>query len=167
MAQVLGVLKTPHDLVSAIKDLKVAGFKELEIYSPVPSHEIEEALDRGPSMIRLLTLIGCLTGVSFAYFMQIWVAYDWPLVIGGKPFASIVAYTIIGFELNILLGGLFTVLGLMFFGMFMTRKGHDAYQPGFSGDLFGCVVACHGDQVSRAQDLLRRAGSTEVRVVEG
>lgn len=167
MAQVLGVLKSPHALASAVKDLKVAGFKELEIYSPVPSHEIEEALDRGPSIIRLLTLIGCLTGVSFAYFMQIWVAYDWPLVIGGKPFASIVAYTIIGFELNILLGGLLTVLGLMFFGMFMTRKGHDAYQPGFSGDLFGCVVACHGDQVPRAQELLRRAGSTEVRVVEG
>jgi molybdopterin-containing oxidoreductase family membrane subunit len=167
MAQVLGVLKSPHALASAVKDLKGAGFGELEIYSPVPSHEIEEALDRGPSIIRLLTLIGCLTGVSFAYFMQIWVAYDWPLVIGGKPFASIVAYTIIGFELNILLGGLLTVLGLMFFGMFMTRKGHDAYQPGFSGDLFGCVVACHGDQVPRAQELLRRAGSTEVRVVEG
>ena len=55
----------------------------------------------------------------------------------------------------------------MFFGMFMTRKGHDAYQPGFSSDAFGCVVACHGDQVSRAQELLKRAGSLEVRVVEG
>jgi len=167
MAQVLGVMKSPHDLVGAIKDLKGAGFKELEIYSPVPNHEIEEALDRGPSPIRLLTLIGCLTGVSFAYFMQIWCAYDWPLVVGGKPFASIVAYTIIGFEMNILLGGLLTVIGLMFFGMFLTRKGHDAYQPGFSGDLFGCLVACHGDQVARAQELLRRAGSSEVRVVEG
>ena len=167
MAQVLGVLKTPDALVSAIHDLKGAGFRELEIYSPVPSHHIEEALDRGPSIIRLLTLIGCLIGVSFAYFMQIWVAYDWPLVVGGKPFASIVPDTIIGFELNILLGGLFTVLGLMFFGMFRTRKGHDAYQPGFSSDSFGCVVACHGDQVARATELLKRVGSTEVRVVEG
>jgi hypothetical protein len=167
MAQVLGVMKSPDQLASAIGELKGAGFGELEIYSPVPSHEIEEALDRGPSIVRLFTLIGCLTGVTFAYFMQIWVAYDWPLVIGGKPFASIPAYTIIGFELNILIGGLLTVLALMFFGMYRARKGHDAYQPGFSGDLFGCVVSCHGDQVPRAQELLRRAGSTEVRVVEG
>ena len=167
MAQVLGLLSNPEDTVAAIEQLKGAGFKELEIYSPVPSHTIEHALDRGPSPLRLWTLIGCLTGVTFAYFMQIWVAYDWPLVIGGKPFASIVSDTIIGFELNILLGGLFTVLGLMFFGMFRTRKGHDAYQPGFSTDLFGCVVACHGDQIPRAQELLKRAGSTEVRVVEG
>jgi len=166
MAQVLGVLKTPDDMVSAIHSLQSAGFKGLEIYSPVPHHGIEEALDRGPSMVRLFTLIGCLTGVTFGYFLQIWCAYDWPLVVGGKPFASIPAYTIIGFELNILLGGLFTVLSLMFFGMWRTRKGHDAYQPGFSGDLFGCVVSCHGDQIARAQELLARSGSTEVRVVE-
>jgi hypothetical protein len=166
MAQVLGIVKTPDDTVSVIHALKNAGFTDLEVYSPVPFHGIEEALDRGPSPVRLFTLIGCLTGASFGYFMQIWVAYDWPLVIGGKPFASIPAYTIIGFELNILLGGLFTVLSLMFFGMWKTRKGHDAYQPGFSGDLFGCVVSCHGDQIARAQDLLKRSGCTEVRVVE-
>ena len=167
MAQVLGLLKNPEDTVTAIHELKSAGFKELEIYSPVPSHHIEEALDRGPSPLRLWTLIGCLTGVTFAYFMQIWVAYDWPLVIGGKPFASIPAYTIIGFELNILLGGLSTLAGLLFFGIFLTRKGHEAYQPGFSGDVFGCIVSCHGDQVGRVQEVLRHAGSTEVRVVEG
>jgi molybdopterin-containing oxidoreductase family membrane subunit len=166
MAQVLGILKTPDDTISAIHSLRSAGFSELEVYSPVPSHAIEEALDRGPSLVRLFTLIGCLTGATFGYFLQIWVAYDWPLVIGGKPFASIPAYTIIGFELNILLGVLFTVGALMFFGMWRTRKGHDAYQPGFSGDLFGCVVSCHGDQIARAQDLLKRSGSTEVRVVE-
>lgn len=166
MAQVLGILKDPDDAVSAIHSLKEAGFNDLEIYSPVPHHGIEEALDRGPSPVRIFTLIGCLIGVTFGYFLQIWVAYDWPLVIGGKPFASIPAYTIIGFELNILLGALLTVLSLMFFGMWKTRNGHDAYQPGFSGDLFGCVVSCHGDQIARAQDLLKRSGCTEVRVVE-
>ena len=166
MAQVLGILKSPDETVSAIHSLQQAGFRELEIYSPVPSHAIEEALDRGPSIVRLFTLIGCLTGVSFGYFMQIWVAYDWPLVIGGKPFASIPAYTIIGFELNILLGVFFTVGSMLYFGMWKTRKGHDAYQPGFSGDLFGCVVSCHGNQIAQAQEALRRSGSTEVRVVE-
>ncbi len=166
MAQVLGILKTPDEMVSAIQSLKSAGFDKLEVYSPVPSHGIEEALDRGPSLVRLFTLIGSLTGVTFGYFLQIWVAYEWPVVIGGKPFASIPAYTIVGFELNILLGALFTVLSLMFLGMWKTRKGHDAYQPSFSGDQFGCVVSCHGDQIARAQDLLKRSGSTEVRVVE-
>ena len=108
----LGVLSNPEGTVTTIEELKGAGFEELEIYSPVPSHSIEHALDRGPSPLRLWTLIGCLTGATFAYLMQIWVAYNWPLVVGGKPFASIVPDTIIGFELNILLGGILTVAGL-------------------------------------------------------
>ena len=166
MAQVLGVVKSPADMVSTIHALKGAGFADLEVYSPVPDHHIQDAIGKPKSPLSRFTLTGSLIGVTFAYFMQIWCAYNWPLVIGGKPFASIPAYTIIGFELNILLGGLFTVLSLMFFGMWRTRKGHEAYQPGFSGDLFGCVVSCHGDQVARAQETLKRGGCTEVRVVE-
>lgn len=166
MAQVLGILAHPDDTIAAIHKLKNAGFRELEVYSPSPNHHIEEAIGRPPSPVRLYTLIGCLTGVTFGYFLQIWAAYEWPLVIGGKPFASIPAYTIIGFELNILLGGLFSLAGLMIHGFFLTRKGHDAYQPSFSGDQFGCVVRCHADQLPRAQEVLRHAGCTEVRVVE-
>ena len=166
MATVLGILKTPGATAEAVHQLKDAGFKDLEVYSPCPSHEIEHALDRGPSVVRLYTLIGCLTGVTLAYYMQIWMAYDWPIVIGGKPFASIPAYTIVGFELNILFGGILTVVGLLIHGMWKSaRNGHPAYQPSFSGDDFGCVVECHSDQVDRVTELLNGAGCTEVRVV--
>ncbi len=166
MAQVLGILKTPDATAHAVHELKDAGFGALDVYAPCPSHEIEHALDRGPSIVRLYTLIGCLTGVTLAYYMQIWMAYDWPIVIGGKPFASIPAYTIIGFELNILFGGILTVVGLLIHGMWMVaRRDHGAYQPSFSGDEFGCVVDCHADQVSRVQELLTSVGCTEVRVV--
>ena len=166
MAQVLGILRTPSDTAHAVRELKQAGFEKLEVYSPCPSHEIEEALDRGPSLVRLWTLLGCLTGVTVAYYMQIWMANDWPVVIGGKPFSSIAAYTIIGFELNILFGGLATVAGLLIHGFWVHRKrDHAAYQPSFSGDEFGCLVECSPDKVGRAQEVLRDAGCAEVRVL--
>jgi hypothetical protein len=166
MAQVLGILKTPDATAHAVQQLRGAGFRDLDVYSPCPSHDIEHALDRGPSIVRLYTLIGCLTGVTLAYYMQIWMAYDWPIVIGGKPFASIPAYTIIGFELNILFGGVLTVVGLLIHGLWqVSRRDHGAYQPSFSGDEFGCIVNCHTDQLSRVQELLQGAGCTEVRVV--
>jgi hypothetical protein len=166
MAQVLGIQRSPRATAHAVEALRAAGFRELEVYSPCPSHEIEHALGRGPSIVRLYTLIGCLSGVTLAYTMQIWMAYDWPLVIGGKPFAAIVAYTIIGFELNILFGGLLTVAGLLVHGIYLTgRRDHSAYRPSFSGDEFGCVVDCAADQVARAQEVLRSAGCAEVRVV--
>ena len=81
-----------------VESLKGAGFGDLEVYSPVPSHEIEHAVGKGPSRVRLWTLLGGLAGVCSGYLMTIWMAYDWPLVIGGKPFASIPAYTIIAFD---------------------------------------------------------------------
>jgi hypothetical protein len=87
-------------------------------------------------------------------------------MIGGKPFASIPAYTVIAFELTILLGGLLTLLGLIVHGLVVTLGPHTAYRPSFTVDEFGCVVRCHADQIPRVQEILRRAGCTEVRVVE-
>ncbi len=167
MASVLGVLTDPHATASAIRKLRGAGFTDLDSYSPIPSHEIEEAMDRGPSRVRTWTLIGCLVGVTLGFLMTIWMSYDYPIIVGGKPYASIPPYTVIGFELNILFGGVLTVLGLMFHGMFLNRVDSGAYRPNFSGDQFGCVVNCGANDVERVEKLLRESGCTEVRVVEG
>ena len=167
MATVLGVLSTPTATAAAVRSIREAGFDQVDAYSPVPSQEIEAAVERGPSRVRGWTLVGGLTGVSLGYLMTIWMAYDWEMVVGGKPFASIPAYTIIAFELTILIGGILTVLGLVVHGMMFSRPNAQAYRPSFSEDEFGCLVACHGDQIPRVQELLRAAGCTEVRVVEG
>lgn len=166
MAEVLGVLSNPSSTVGALEALRDAGFRDLDVYSPVPSHEIEDALQRPPSRVRVWTLLGGLFGVVAGYTMTIWMAYDWPIVIGGKPFASIPAYTVIAFELTILFGGVLTVLGLIAHGILMARKKHPAYRSAFTEDAFACLVGCHADQIPRVQELLEQAGSTEVRVVQ-
>jgi hypothetical protein len=105
MPTLLGVFEQPICVADVARRLQDRGFKDLEIYSPVPSHELDRALDPKPSRVRLFTLIGGLTGVVTGYAMTIWMALDWPIVVGGKPFASIPPYTIIAFELTILFGG--------------------------------------------------------------
>jgi len=167
MATVLGVLKSPTATAGAIRQVRDAGFDQVDAFSPVPSHEIEEAVDRGPSRVRTWTLVGGLTGVSLGYLMTIWMSYDWEMVIGGKPFASVPAYTVIAFELTILIGGILTVLGLLVHGLLLSKVDATSYRPSFSGDEFGCVVGCHSDQIARVQEILQGAGCTEVRVVEG
>ena len=62
--------------------------------------------------MRRFTLIGGLLGVTFGYWVAIWISDYWPLVVGGKPVASWVPYTIIGFELMVLIGSLSTVFGM-------------------------------------------------------
>ena len=166
MATVLGVLPNPTATATAIRSVRDAGFDQVDSYSPVPSREIEEAVDRGPSRVRAWTLIGGLMGVTLGYLMTIWMSYDWELVIGGKPFASIPPYTVIAFELTILIGGILTVVGLIVHGILLSGTNTQAYRPSFSGDQFGCLITCHSDQIPRVQELLERAGSTEVLVVE-
>lgn len=166
MAEVLGVLGNPADTVASVQQLRDAGFQDVSVYSPVPSHKIERELQRGPSRVRVWTLVGGLAGAVLGYLMTIWMAYDVPRVIGGKPFASIPPYTVIAFELTILIGGVLTVIGFLLHGLVAGARQHRSYRPGFSASEFGCLVTCHSDQIPRAKELLQAAGSTEVRVIE-
>jgi ActD protein len=148
--------------VDAIRALRAKGFRDLVVYTPSPNHEIEEALEHRVSPVRLFTLIGGLTGCTAGFAMTIWMSYDWPLVVGGKPIASIPPYVVIGFELTILLGALSTVAAVALFSILMAKRGVP-YDPRFSDDQIGIFVPAPPDQVGPVEQLLRTAGALEVR----
>jgi len=148
--------------VDAIRALRAKGYRNLVVYSPAPNHEIEEALEHGVSPVRLLTLIGGLTGCTAGFAMTIWMSYDWPLVVGGKTIASIPPYVVIGFELTILMGALSTVAAVALFSVLMGKRG-TPYDPRFSDDMIGIFVPTVPDQLGPIEQLLRSAGAMEVR----
>jgi hypothetical protein len=148
--------------VDAIRALRAKGYRSLVVYSPAPNHEIEEALEHRVSPVRLLTLIGGLTGCAAGFAMAIWMSYDWPLIVGGKPIASIPPYVVIGFELTILMGALSTVAAVALFSVLM-GKGGAPYDPRFSDDMIGIFVPTVPDQLGPIEQLLRSAGAVEVR----
>ena len=147
--------------VEAIRAVKALGIRDLTVYSATPNHEIEEALGQRVSPVRLFTLIGGLTGCTAGFAMTIWMSYDWPVVVGGKPIASIPPYVVIAFELTILLGALSTVAAVALFSILMGRRGV-AYNPRFTDDQIGIFVPVSGDQAGRVEQLLRAAGAEEV-----
>jgi hypothetical protein len=148
--------------VDAIRALRAKGFRDLVVYTPAPNHEIEEALEHRVSPVRLFTLIGGLTGCTAGFAMTIWMSYDWSLIVGGKPIASIPPYVVIGFELTILMGALSTVAAVALFSVLM-GKGGVPYDPRFSDDQIGIFVPAPPDQVPAVEQLLRSAGAVEVR----
>lgn len=168
MPTLVAVFETPLAVANVAQRLRGRGYTDLEIYSPVPSHELDRALDETPSRVRIFTLVGGLLGVVTGYAMTIWMANDWQLMIGGKPYSSIPPYTIIAFELTILFGGLFTLLGLLVVGRLpYGRFGRPdaAYSPRFSAEEFGLVVACGDRDVSEIDALLRAHDAKEVNLV--
>ena len=118
-----------------------------------------------PSRVRLFTLIGGLTGVVTGYAMTIWMANDWKIMLGGKPFSSIPPYTIIAFELTILFGALMTLIGLLAFGGLPRFRMESAYSARFSGEEFGVRVRCRERDVAEVESLLRGHHAKEVSLV--
>jgi hypothetical protein len=166
MPQLLGVFQQPHHIAAAARRLRDRGFTELESFSPAPFEELDEALLPKPSPVRGFTLIGGLTGVVTGYALTLWMANDWQIMLGGKPFSSIPPYTIIAFELTILFGGLLTALGLFLFGGLPSFRSHKGYSARFSAEDFGLVVTCRDRDVAEIDALLREHHATEVSLVE-
>ena len=50
MPTLLGVFDTPTGVAKAVTHLKGRGFTKLDVYSPAPFDEIEEAVDPKPSI---------------------------------------------------------------------------------------------------------------------
>src|SRR5437899_213927 len=70
-----GVIGAFHELdaaVSAIGELRRAGFREINAYTPTPRHELEHALEAPPSRVRIFTLVGGLCGATFGYWIAVW-----------------------------------------------------------------------------------------------
>lgn len=163
MRGVLAVFRELDALTDAATALRRERLGDITIYSPTPRHEIEDVLGHPKSAVRKFTLIGGLLGATFGYWIAIWASDYWPLVVGGKPIASWVPYTIFGFEVMVLIGGLSTVAGL-FATSRMPRLTHTVgYDERFSHGEFGIWVECPPERQRQAADLLRANGAVEVR----
>ncbi|MGH7662751.1 MAG: DUF3341 domain-containing protein [Gemmatimonadaceae bacterium] len=163
MQGMLGVFRELDSAVEAIHDLKGRKFRDFTIFSPTPRHELEHVIDAPPSIVRVYTLIAGLAGVTFGYWIAIWISDYWPLVVGGKPVASWVPYTIIGFEVMVLVGALATVAGLFVHARVPRITSKVGYDPRFSSGAFGVYVACAPERIAEARDALQRHGAVEVR----
>lgn len=163
MPGIIGAFAEIDSAVEAIEDLRRNRFADLTVYTPTPRHEFEHALEPPPSRVRIFTLIGGLCGATFGYWIAIWASRYWPLVVGNKPIASWVPYTIFGFEVMVLIGSLSTVFALFALSRVPRLTMTVGYDPRFSGGHFGVWVATSPDRAKEAADMLRKHGAVEVR----
>jgi Alternative complex III, ActD subunit len=146
----------------AITALRAEGRKDFTVYSAAPNHEIEHALGVENSPVRVFTLVGGVTGVLAGLGMTFWMSLDWPLLVGGKPIATVPPYVVFMFELMVLLGALSTVTGIVILSLTKPTTGL-AYDPSFSDDRIGIFVPCGTGDAPRLERMFRDAGSVEVR----
>jgi hypothetical protein len=163
MSGVIGAFRELDSAVDAVEALKKERIGEVTVYTPTPRHEIEHAVNAPASPVRRFTLIGGVLGATCGYWIAIWASDYWPLVVGGKPVASWVPYTIFGFEVMVLFGALATVAGLFINSRVPKLRMTVGYDPRFSSGDYGVWVACPPEKSQAAQSLLRKHGAVEVR----
>jgi hypothetical protein len=159
---VLGIYYFVDDAAQAVTALRQLGHRDLRVYSPVPHHEIERALEQGPSIGRWITLGGALCGITGGFALCIYSVLSWPLVVGGKELVSIPPFVVIGYESMILLGSLANLLGMLALTRLPELKATAPYDPRFSEDRIGIWVPCAGDAAARVQEMMRGHGAEEV-----
>ena len=164
---VLGVFPYLDTLTHAVEKLRGRGYP-VTVYSPTPRHEIEEAVDTPESAVRIFTLMGAFAGTAAGTWMATWMSLDWPLIVGGKEIVSMPAFSVIMFEVTVLIGALSTVAGL-FLTSRLPRigKGEGIYTPAFSDNRFGVFVHVAPEHFEEVQNILNDNGSEEVLLDQG
>ncbi|MED5373532.1 MAG: DUF3341 domain-containing protein [Myxococcota bacterium] len=165
-ANVKGVFNHLDSLITAIGRVKKAGFDDYTVLSPLPRHEIEEAIyENEPSPVRWWTLIGGITGGTLGFTLASLTSAVWPMALpAGKPMISVPPFVVVTFECTVLLAGLSTLAAIIFHCRLPdTDTPIECADPRYSNDRFGLVFHdVEGARKDEAIKLLQDAGAEEV-----
>ena len=163
---VMGAFAYEEDFLAAAEKLKSSGFDKISLLSPLPLEEAQEVLGLGKSPVRYFSLAGAIIGAISGFAMAFGTALVFILPTGGRAIMALPPFFVITYEMTILLGVLFTLIGFHFVSGLPAWR--DApYLASASIDRFVVVVeGAPPDQLARAEAIIRDAGADEIRHVE-
>ena len=139
----VGIFNDEDTLMTAVKNVREAGVKIEEVFSPYAVHGIDDALGYKMTRLPIAAFFFGLTGTTLALTMLFWMmGYDWPMIIGGKDFAALPPFVPVTFELTVLLAA---------FGMVFTFFVSSDLKPWAKPRIYD--VRCTNDMHVMAIDL--------------
>lgn len=157
---IMGLFNTEAETLSAVHKMKDTDWTIEKIHSPIPIHGVGEVLDLNKSRVGWFTLAGGVIGFFTGFFLAVFTATKWNLIVSGKPVVSLVPFFIVGFEFTILFAVFGNVLGLisqMNLPKFDYRKNYD---PRVSGEMFGITATCDTVESRRLIDFFKARGAS-------
>ncbi len=128
----LAEFETPTQLVNAARLTKEAGFRKFDAFSPLPLHELDDAMDLHDNRVSVFTFIAACVGCVGGFSLCSWVsAVALPLNVGGRPVISVPMFIPITFECTILLAGLTAAISML-----MMNGLPSPYHPVFNVERF-------------------------------
>jgi hypothetical protein len=116
MAEPFGVLaefETPEALVAATRETRAQGYRDLDAFTPFPVPELNGILRLRDNRVLWLGLIGGFAGFGVALAMQLFINFDYPINVGGRPLYPLSAFAVVAFELTVLFAALTPAIGML------------------------------------------------------
>ena len=168
----IATFQTPGALMHAAEQVRDAGFKFWDCITPFPVHGLDAAMGVRRSKVPRFSLVGGITGfttgMSMIWFMNAW---DYPLIVGGKPYFSPMFAFPVSYELTILFTAFATIGGMLFLNRLPMHYHpvlkYDKIHRGMD-DLFFLVIEARDPRFNAAatKALLEKAGGTEISELE-
>ena len=128
----------PEQLIAAAHEVKRAGYRYVEAYTPHAVEGLADALGHRPTRLPWVVFGGGLLGGSLAYYMQWYAAViGYPIIVAGRRYHSWPAFIPPTFEMTVLGASFAALFGLLFANR-LTRLHH----PLFNVERFRLASSC-------------------------
>jgi len=120
-------------IVDAARRAREAGYVKVDAYTPLPIHELDDALQLPRTKLPWLVFAGGITGMLGGFALQYWAsAIEYPMNVGGRPYASWPSFVVPAYEMTILFASLTAVVGMIWLNG-LPRPYHPIFNaPNFS-----------------------------------
>jgi hypothetical protein len=169
---IIAEFDTPADTIHAAEKVRDAGFSKWDVFTPFPVHGMDRAMGLKHSVVGWFSFIGGVSGYTLGMVMIWWMnAYDFPILVGGKPMFSPFGAFPPSYELTILLGSFGAIIGMLFMNR-LPRLHHPLLKHRRFGlathDKFFIVIETTDPKFSdtETRKLLENAGSKLIEMVE-
>jgi len=169
---VIAEFATPAAIMHAAEKVRDAGFTRWDVFTPFPVHGMDKAMGLKNSKVGWFSFLGGVAGYTTGMLM-IWYmnAFDYAIVVGGKPMFSPYAAFPPSYELTILFGAFGSLGGMLFLNR-LPRLHHPLLKnrrfSKVTHDKFFLVIECTDPRYSETATvkLLEDAGSNHIEIVE-
>jgi len=161
---VVGCFYDEQVLFPAVKQVRKAGYKIHDVYTPFPIHGLDAAMGLRDTSLHTAGFIYGITGTTVALSFITWVfTTDWPMNIGGKPFFALPAWIPITFELTVLFASVGMVLTFCYLCQLAPFVKKDHFHLRATDDTFVMAIECtEKTNEAEVQQFLESVGASEI-----
>jgi hypothetical protein len=169
---IMAEFDSPGEILRAAEKVSAAGYRRWDVFTPFPIHGIDKVMNLGNSLVGWVSLaLGAGAFVSVVGLIWYSNAFDYPLIVGGKPMFSVPMTFVPSYIMLILGGAVGSLVGMMAFNQ-LPRLNHPLLKKArfemVTRDKFIMVIGANDGKFSviETRRLLEQIGGSQITVVE-